>query len=1347
MDILSMILSIIGIVTTPVYDTIKSTLSPVDRAYKKALQKWIKNNDIRERTARSRFYHWTLLKEYLISLDRIADKDIISLLDLWKKELEKDSEAINLIHYVISEKALSINKENNTILKDIQNGQSEAFRSLEEKIENLGKVTSFNESSSRKVYESKPNYIPRNVYNYISEGTPFPFLKRAQNESKPLLDYLIEDKIKKILLYSDAQCGKSTEMNQLAFLLQKSELYNPVLFALKKYTPTLSLREQINYSDIFSGKELGVVLLDGLDEVRDNERSNIIHEIEVLSEKFSHLSFIVSCRTNFENTSGIKDFHKLYLKDLSYEDILRYINDNSKNPLALRQEIERKQLYEFIYNPFYLCSLISYFDKEGKLPENKTEIYDYIIEESFKVDDKRGQDVFRLVSRKSEALLLLKKIAFYLQCTDKQYFTDEEWFEELGYTNEDLELCCKFSIFKRDKENLLTFYHNAFKEFLVAKHLVNLPFGRLLECICYVGTNKLKPSWYNVVILLIGLLKKEHPLFSILIKWLIENKQELLVKCDCHFLSQETKFEIFQSIFRYHKNSGMFLPSNFIKSLMIFINVRSTCLFLLNEIHLTTEFDVNLINTLYLLEYANFYLLSEEEQKTDIKLLFQCLDTFKDYDNAGHSLFRPYNNQYFKNAESIRELYTIIKDSENSEILNPFFSLLVNNKLCDDYADWFFDKIQYIHNVTKNGCTYIVSKDELYDVFRHFNQSVNVGNALKILAENKCYTSDSKKIVRVKKQLLAKAEKIYRQEPQIIGEIIEALQREDVNSYNHNDSVLENLQLYRLFFVNIKEDDCIYSKYLAKSKKIFYELGQSEDSRETRREFKKYIKVVSTLMTDERMDLLLKEAGWEEINLYSFITWIRESSFISSNKNWCEKINLRFAAFGIKRNFQKERQDAFDILFNYVDFRNKILKLSEKSKVLSTDWEECAQKREEGVNESVIDFICDYEEEEEEFVYIEKVLEILNEKIFDDFAYQKVYEYLYGDRYNLIISAEQREIIREWVTQKISNVHLLQEAERLIHLIINLELEIDRESLLDLLPYSHITLHLSNVSDWGTHSSIDFFQYIESKVDKDLFEAKIESILKTKEAYSLELHKCLCGYITKNKLVQFYKYLTSLLRWDNDKKLRRSFQIGLIRRILTLNEEGVELIMSVYEVLETGAQIYFWEKICENKELFSAMGRKCILEKTEKLYFPECPDEQVLRILLFCGSEKALLQCIEYVKNKPNAFCYYSFSLENYEYDQVDNIFILLELGLKQKSMREPYSITESVLYTLERLALKNGGNRDYILYKLQQIAGSDKKYSYLNRTVLDWNDKFYEVNSEKVSIKQAIQKYQYLFA
>lgn len=259
MDILSLTLTIIGIAASPVYDTIKNSLSPIDRTYKKALEKWTKNNDIRERTARSKFSHWTLLKDYIISPDRIADKDIKLLLSLWEIELEKDNQARSLILCIIAKEELSINTENNTILKNIRDIQVEEFKGLGEKIEGLiNEVKSINTSSpqdfSKVIYESKPDYIPRNVYNCIKEKASIPFLNQSQYESKPLLDYLIEDKIKKILLYSDAQCGKSTELNQLAFLLQKSELYNPVVFTLRNYTPTLPLRNQINDNNVFSAK-------------------------------------------------------------------------------------------------------------------------------------------------------------------------------------------------------------------------------------------------------------------------------------------------------------------------------------------------------------------------------------------------------------------------------------------------------------------------------------------------------------------------------------------------------------------------------------------------------------------------------------------------------------------------------------------------------------------------------------------------------------------------------------------------------------------------------------------------------------------------------------------------------------------------------------------------------------------------------------------------------------------------------------------------------------------------------------------------------------------------------------
>ena len=113
-------------------------------------------------------------------------------------------------------------------------------------------------------------------------------------------------------------------------------------------------------------------------------------------------------------------------------------------------------------------------------------------------------------------------MAFCLQCTNKQYFIDQEWFEELKYTKEDLELCSKFSIFKREKDNSYTFIHNAFKEFIIAKQLKGLSFKELKNLVCYCNTDKLALSWYNVIVLLVGLLDKTDKLYDSVMDWLID---------------------------------------------------------------------------------------------------------------------------------------------------------------------------------------------------------------------------------------------------------------------------------------------------------------------------------------------------------------------------------------------------------------------------------------------------------------------------------------------------------------------------------------------------------------------------------------------------------------------------------------------------------------------------------------------------------------------------------------------------------------------------------------------------------------------------------------------------------
>jgi predicted NACHT family NTPase len=124
---------------------------------------------------------------------------------------------------------------------------------------------------------------------------------------QPLIDYLIaeSEKGKRIVLYSEAQLWKSTELKQLAHETQASELFNTILFELRFYTGgSLLDNSKLAYLLNESSKR-SLLILDGLDEVKDELRLYAINQIEYLSAEYPKLSIVVSCRANFESTNEI----------------------------------------------------------------------------------------------------------------------------------------------------------------------------------------------------------------------------------------------------------------------------------------------------------------------------------------------------------------------------------------------------------------------------------------------------------------------------------------------------------------------------------------------------------------------------------------------------------------------------------------------------------------------------------------------------------------------------------------------------------------------------------------------------------------------------------------------------------------------------------------------------------------------------------------------------------------------------------------------------------------------------------------------------------------------------------
>ena len=80
--------------------------------------------------------------------------------------------------------------------------------------------------------------------------------------------------------------------------------------------------------------------------------------------------------------------------------------------------------------------------------------------------------------------------------------------------------------------------------------------------------------------------------------------------------------------------------------LMKFVGNGKVIPFLLDELRSAKVFNVNTINVLNLLKYANFSILSEEDQEDCREVLFTCLVRFKDQEDSGNYLLKPFSNQF-----------------------------------------------------------------------------------------------------------------------------------------------------------------------------------------------------------------------------------------------------------------------------------------------------------------------------------------------------------------------------------------------------------------------------------------------------------------------------------------------------------------------------------------------------------------------------------------------------------------------------------------------------------------------------------------------------------------------------
>ncbi|MEH1815753.1 MAG: NACHT domain-containing NTPase [Nostoc sp.] len=261
------------------------------------------------------------------------------------------------------------------------------------------------------------------------------------------------EKYPKLMILGKPGAGKTTFLKYLAIQCIGGEFQAecvPIFITLKNFAETANkpgllrhiTEDAINpissIQDVLTyGKAL--VLLDGLDEVREEDSNRVLKEIREFSDRFSKNQFVMTCRIAAKEYTFEK-FTEVEVADFDADQISNFTNnwfkDKAVKPEAFIKRLEENnRIKELAASPLLLTLLCLAFEESGDFPANRSELYKEGLDALLKKwDAKRGiqrDQIYKKLSvqRKED---LLSKMAlttfegseyFFKQKVAEQYIT------------------------------------------------------------------------------------------------------------------------------------------------------------------------------------------------------------------------------------------------------------------------------------------------------------------------------------------------------------------------------------------------------------------------------------------------------------------------------------------------------------------------------------------------------------------------------------------------------------------------------------------------------------------------------------------------------------------------------------------------------------------------------------------------------------------------------------------------------------------------------------------------------------------------------------------------------------
>ncbi|UBF26758.1 NACHT domain-containing NTPase [Kovacikia minuta CCNUW1] len=353
----------------------------------------------------------------------------------------------------------------------------------------------------------------------------------------------------KLMVLGKPGAGKSTFLKYLAMQCIEGHFlpdHVPVFITLKDFAETKGHPDLLNYidrliampsslgRDVVSIQEMmragrGLILLDGLDEVREEDTARVIRQIREFSDSFSANQFVITCRIAAKEYT-FERFAEVEVADFDQEQIatfatnwFRVKNDPVKADRFIQKLEENKSIQELATSPLLLTLLCLMFGESANFPANRSELYKEGLDVLLKKwDAKRNierDQIYKNLSlqRKEDLLSQIALTTF----ENKDYFFKQKTVEAIiadfirNLHNQDPNP----EVLKLDSEAVLksieaqhgllverakgiySFSHLTFQEYFAAREIVaNSAYPNLIQ-------HNTERRWREVFLLTVGMMR------------------------------------------------------------------------------------------------------------------------------------------------------------------------------------------------------------------------------------------------------------------------------------------------------------------------------------------------------------------------------------------------------------------------------------------------------------------------------------------------------------------------------------------------------------------------------------------------------------------------------------------------------------------------------------------------------------------------------------------------------------------------------------------------------------------------------------------------------------------------